>query len=87
METTIKKAAKINQSITFKALIIGFLTLILLIPGFMIQDLIRERSMPNGVTPRPSAVLYSLSPTRPRMKVLTIKQCFRSTSSISLLKI
>ena len=43
METTIKKAAKINQSITFKALIIGFLTLILLIPGFMIQDLIRER--------------------------------------------
>lgn len=43
METTIKKAAKINQSITFKALIIGFLTLILLIPGIMIQDLIRER--------------------------------------------
>ena len=43
METTIKKAAKINQSITLKALIIGFLTLILLIPGLMIQDLIRER--------------------------------------------
>lgn len=43
METTIKKTGKINQSITFKALIIGFLTLILLVPGLMIQDLIRER--------------------------------------------
>lgn len=43
METTIKKAGKINQSITFKALVIGFLTLILLIPGLMIQDLILER--------------------------------------------
>ena len=43
METTIKKASKINQSITFKAMVIGFLTLILLIPGLMIQDLIRER--------------------------------------------
>ena len=32
METTIKKASKINQSITFKAMVIGFLTLILLIP-------------------------------------------------------
>lgn len=43
METTIKKAGKINQSITFKALVIGFLIIILLIPGIMIQDLIRER--------------------------------------------
>ncbi|WP_304246935.1 cell envelope integrity protein CreD [Parabacteroides gordonii] len=43
METTIKKAGKINQSITFKALVIGFLTIILLIPSIMIQDLIRER--------------------------------------------
>lgn len=43
METTSKKTGKINQSITFKALIIGFLTLILLIPGLMIQDLIKER--------------------------------------------
>lgn len=43
METTIKKAGKINQSITFKALVIGFLTIILLIPGIMIQNLIRER--------------------------------------------
>lgn len=43
METTFKKTGKINQSITFKALIIGFLTLILLIPGLMIQDLIQER--------------------------------------------
>lgn len=43
METTIKKAGKFNQSITFKAMVIGFLTIILLIPGIMIQDLIRER--------------------------------------------
>lgn len=43
METTIKKAGKISQSITVKALVIGFLTIILLIPGIMIQDLIRER--------------------------------------------
>lgn len=43
METTIRKAGKAGQSITFKALVIGFLTLILLIPGFMIQDLIQER--------------------------------------------
>ena len=43
METTIRKASKINQSITFKAMVIGVLTLILLIPGLMIQDLIRER--------------------------------------------
>ena len=43
MKTTIKKAGKISQSITVKALVIGFLTIILLIPGIMIQDLIRER--------------------------------------------
>lgn len=43
METTIRKAGKAGQSVTFKALVIGFLTLILLIPGFMIQDLIQER--------------------------------------------
>lgn len=43
METTSSKASKIGQSITFKAMVIGFLTIILLIPGFMIQDLIQER--------------------------------------------
>ena len=43
METTLKKTGKINQSITLKALIIGFLTIILLIPGLMIQNLIEER--------------------------------------------
>lgn len=43
METTLKKTGRINQSITLKALIIGFLTIILLIPGLMIQNLIEER--------------------------------------------
>jgi len=43
METTIKRAEKFSQSITMKAIIIGFLTLLMLIPGVMIQDLITER--------------------------------------------
>lgn len=43
METTVKKMARFNQSITLKAMIIGFLTLILLVPGLMIQNLILER--------------------------------------------
>ena len=40
METTAKK---FMQSLTFKGFTIGLLTLILLIPGAMIQNLIRER--------------------------------------------
>jgi len=40
MET---KNEKFSQSITMKAIIIGFLTLLMLIPAFMIQDLISER--------------------------------------------
>jgi len=43
METIMEKVEKFNRSITMKAIIIGFLTLILLIPGFMIQNLINER--------------------------------------------
>ena len=43
METTIEKVEKFTRSITMKALIIGFLTLIMLIPGVMIQNLISER--------------------------------------------
>ena len=38
-----QKVEKFSQSITMKAIIIGFLTLLMLIPGVMIQDLIRER--------------------------------------------
>ena len=41
--TTTKRAEKASQIITFKALVIGVLTLFLLIPGLMIQDLIQER--------------------------------------------
>lgn len=77
METTIKKAAKINQSITLKALIIGFLTLILLIPG--INDpgsdpgkdktevwKQSKRLTTNGAMPKPFAVrsFPSLIPRR-----------------------
>ena len=43
METIIEKVEKFTQSITMKAFIIGFLTLIMLIPGVMIQNLINER--------------------------------------------
>jgi len=43
METIIEKVEKFTQSITLKAIIIGFLTLIMLIPGAMIQNLISER--------------------------------------------
>lgn len=43
METIIEKVEKFSRSITMKAVIIGFLTLIMLIPGVMIQNLISER--------------------------------------------
>lgn len=45
METINEKVEKISQSITLKAFIIGFLTLLMLIPGFMIQNLISERQI------------------------------------------
>jgi len=38
-----EKVEKFSLSITMKAFVIGFLTLIMLIPGFMIQNLISER--------------------------------------------
>ncbi|MDD3079538.1 MAG: cell envelope integrity protein CreD [Paludibacter sp.] len=38
-----KTIDRISQSVTLKIMIIGVLILLLLIPGFMIQDLIRER--------------------------------------------
>ncbi len=43
MDTTSKKTGSLGQSITLKAVIVGFLTLILLIPSIMIQELIYER--------------------------------------------
>jgi inner membrane protein len=43
METKTKRVEKFSQSITLKAVIIAVLTLLLLIPGLMVQDLIRER--------------------------------------------
>lgn len=43
METEIKKNQQGTQSITIKALIVGGLILLLLIPSAMIQNLIRER--------------------------------------------
>ncbi len=43
MEAKMKKVENFTQSITLKAVIIGILILLLLIPGAMIQSLIRER--------------------------------------------
>ncbi len=43
METKMKKTENFTQSITLKAVVVMVLTLILLIPGFMVQDLIWER--------------------------------------------
>jgi len=43
METQKKKERKFTQSITFKAMVITVLTLLMLIPGSMIQNLISER--------------------------------------------
>jgi len=43
METNMEKVEKFSQSITLKAMIIGFMTLLMLIPGAMIQSLIQER--------------------------------------------
>jgi len=43
METNMQKVEKFSQSITLKAIIIGFMTLLMLIPGAMIQSLINER--------------------------------------------
>jgi inner membrane protein len=43
METKMKKAEKLSQSITLKAVIVAVLTFLLLIPGIMVQNLIRER--------------------------------------------
>jgi inner membrane protein len=43
METNMQKVEKFSQSVTLKAIIIGFMTLLMLIPGAMIQSLIQER--------------------------------------------
>lgn len=43
METVVQKVEKFGQSITLKAMIIAILTLLMLIPDVMIQNLISER--------------------------------------------
>lgn len=43
METLMKKAVKFSQSITLKAFVVAAITMFMLIPSFMIQNLIRER--------------------------------------------
>jgi inner membrane protein len=45
METVVQKAEKIGQSTTVKALIIAVMSLLLLIPESMIENLIREREL------------------------------------------
>ncbi|MDH6311648.1 inner membrane protein [Parabacteroides sp. PFB2-10] len=43
METQEKRLEKLSQSITVKALVVGFLIILLLIPSVMMQELISER--------------------------------------------
>ncbi len=43
MDTTSKNISSLGQSITLKAIIVGFLIILLLIPSVMIQELIHER--------------------------------------------
>ena len=43
MEKSIQKVEKFSQSATWKAVVIGILTILLLIPGAMIESLIFER--------------------------------------------
>ncbi|MDR1402453.1 MAG: cell envelope integrity protein CreD [Tannerellaceae bacterium] len=43
METKMKKGERISQSITLKAAVVAILSLLLLIPGMMVQNLIEER--------------------------------------------
>jgi inner membrane protein len=50
MESKNKKAEKFSKSVTWKAVIIGVISLILLMPGAMILDLIRERQTRSAET-------------------------------------
>ncbi len=45
MQVPVDKSTKFWHSITFKLLIIGLLILIMLIPGALIRNLIRERQL------------------------------------------
>jgi inner membrane protein len=47
METLKKNAEKFSKSVTWKVIIIGVISLLLLIPGAMIMELIRERKLRN----------------------------------------
>ena len=60
METTKRK---FTQSLTFKGITIGILILLLLIPGAMIQDLIRERQERSQETIQKISDKWSLSQT------------------------
>lgn len=50
MQNNIQKVEKFNQSITWKGIVIGIMTLLLLIPGAMIESLIYERQQRNVET-------------------------------------
>ncbi len=50
METKIKKAEKFSASVTWKGIVIVFISFILLIPGAMIQSLITERKVRSEIT-------------------------------------
>jgi inner membrane protein len=63
METKMKNEEKFSQSLTFKGIIIFLLTLLLLIPNAMIQNLIREREERSFETVRKINEKWSLSQT------------------------
>lgn len=50
MEILKKNAEKFSKSVTWKVIIIGVISLLLLIPGAMIMELIRERKLRNDET-------------------------------------
>lgn len=62
MESNVmQKVEQVGQSITLKAVIIGFLTLLMLIPGAMIQSLVHERQERSRETVQKINEQWSLS--------------------------
>jgi inner membrane protein len=50
MENNIQKVEKLSQTTTWKGVIVGILTILLLIPGAMIENLITERQQRSNET-------------------------------------
>ena len=63
METKIQKVEKFGQSLTLKGILIGIMSILLLIPGAMIQELILERQMRSKETIQKINEKWSLAQT------------------------